>query len=453
MPLYVFGQYDYYNDPNLNISLDDDDVLDYRNPSYDGFDTGGSTNPYDQYRGDLESYISRRNVVRTLTGEGPTEADLQAQNMLSRIDMYDIDPDLANDPSLWGGTTMEDNLTTFSPTASNPFDSTPVQQQGFTTGQYENGLSGLYPTKLPDTSNGIEDIAIDFTSCIASIYAVNLIKIPIRAVQKILSSIGQGVGDMAVGSGFWTLGTGSLAAAPIAEKRTVEDEKKVEETGVTLMGVQIFPAMQSVAFCAKNMLIAYITATVEKWVAEAFAGAATFVEDLQADFNDIMNIAFEEAIGEINVCVHLRATVDLSALANALRLKPAAPPNRCTFVFDQHAKFMLEGKVFDFDNFESMYLNPNNNVMGAFLAVDSVYNTKYNNYKEKHIIELNWGNGVLPWKDDKGRTVTPGQFVMSKIQKILNKNLDTLSFANEWDEVMFIITNQIIKTNLQDAFN
>ncbi len=449
LPVLAYTQTPYadqINTGDYEFVTDNNPYNDYSNGDYQ------STN-LDSRRADLQGFVSRYETYMGLTGAEPSAEYLEAQALISRIDAYNISPDLANDTALWGDASLDESLDAFSGgNTANPLAYDPVQQGGFTTGGYEGGLSGLYPTKLPNEVN-MSNIAIEFTSCIAAMYATNLTKIPIRGVQKVLSSVGQGVADLVDGSGWWTIGTGGLAGAPVSSERTEEDDKKVEEIGPTLLGVQIIPPLNAMAFCAKNMLMAYVSATIIKFVNEGFNKAAIFVEDLESDINRITNIAFAEAIGEVNVCGHIGFTVELSALANALRTTSAAPPNRCTFVFDTRAQLMLEGKIFNYDSFENLYLNPNNNVMGAFLAVDSVYNTKQNNYKQEHLAQLDWGNGILPWKDDQGRTVTPGQFVAGKILKLINQDMETMSFANEWDEVMFILYNQIIKTNISDSLS
>ena len=93
-----------------------------------------------------------------------------------------------------------------------------------------------------------------------------------------------------------------------------------------------------------------------------------------------------------------------------------------------------------------MTSNPSGNTIGAYLLAQSKLDQVITERTDAAFAELNWSDGFLSWKDKDQKTVTPGSYIGLNTGKILGFSADRLVLADEFDEIVTALVNQLIKT-------
>jgi hypothetical protein len=127
-----------------------------------------------------------------------------------------------------------------------------------------------------------------------------------------------------------------------------------------------------------------------------------------------------------------------------------APSNRCTLVLDEDYKLMLKGESFSYNDFLHLSTNPSNNALGGTLLVNSVANAKQEILEKKYTVELDWSRGVWNWTDSTGKITSPGQMITENLFNKLKLPSDNLILADDYDQIMLMISNQLVKKVIND---
>lgn len=316
-----------------------------------------------------------------------------------------------------------------------------------------SGVSTLYPNGVPGDFN-IESFGVDFASCVAGLMAAEALKSGINVLDMLSRTIGNAISDVIKGASqlpfFAAIGlTGKLLGTG---NETIETEQEVDESGVDLLKIKMIPASDSIAFCLRNVFIAKLTGSISKWIDSGANKAAIYVEDFETVLNDIAQLSFEQAIGEVNVCANIRSSVDVSALTSWLKMnRGEVISNRCTLVFDREYDLMLRGGAFNLRDFEELAANPNNNILGATLLVNSAAESKNEILEKKYSAELGWTKGFWNWTDDSGKITSPGEMVTQNVLDKLKLPSDNLLLTDDYDQIMLMISNQLIKKIINDG--
>ncbi len=252
-------------------------------------------------------------------------------------------------------------------------------------------------------------------------------------------------------------------AANLAKKGFAVFAKKVSATLVNATMVPVYipglenkevgtlgglgPSEDGIGYCIANSIIQYISDSTIDWINSGFEGNPVFVDDPTRIFKDLRDDTintFLSEFGEGILCEDFSMRVKL-----ALVTKERPKKNfKCTYeMVDANIRNMKENGVFTFEGWDEITQNPQNNQIGAFLSLDSellkLKATREGNLNQ----ELTWGSGYLPWKDkdNKNRTVTPGKVVQSSIEKNLQLKSDRLVLADEFDEVIDALADQLMR--------
>lgn len=207
------------------------------------------------------------------------------------------------------------------------------------------------------------------------------------------------------------------------------------------------PSEDSIGYCIVNSIIQYISDATIDWINGGFQGNPVFVDDPTRIFKDLRDDTintFLSEFGEGILCEDFSVRVRL-----ALVTKERPKKNyKCTYdMVDANIRNMKENGVFTFEGWDEITQNPQNNQIGAFLSLDSEL-LKLKATREGQLSqELDWGSGFLPWKDkdNKNNTVTPGKMIQSFTEKKLELKSDRLVLADEFDEVIDALADQLMR--------
>ena len=209
------------------------------------------------------------------------------------------------------------------------------------------------------------------------------------------------------------------------------------------------PGWDAIGYCLLNSIIQYISDATVDWINNGFNGNPVFVDDPSRILEDVAwdtITAYVDAIGKGILCENFSSKVTLAIVGN-FKSQRRVVPDRCTL---QEAvanidRFM-SGADFSFEVLDVVTSNPNNNVIGAYLLAESRLGDLTATRQDGLKAELSWGDGFLSWKDDNGKTVTPGSYIGLNSGKALGLSMDRLVLADEFDEIVTALVNQLIKT-------
>ncbi len=266
------------------------------------------------------------------------------------------------------------------------------------------------------------------------------------------NTAGQCLGDLAASVlNNWFASFVTSGAADVAGSVTKPTLVPVYIPGLENKEVALYgkgPSLDSIGYCLTNALIQYISDATIAWIDNGFEGNPVFVDDPEAFFKSIKGDTFDaffDTFGDGILCKQFDLDVRL-ALLN--RVRPRRVFN-CTY---ERALTNLQTEPFSFEVFAKVTQNPMNNPIGAFLTIDSNYQRLVNSRQDVLQQQLTWNRGYLSWQDEENpsKTVTPGAVVASGFEKLTTLKSDRLILADEFDEIMGALINQLIKGTLNE---
>jgi len=231
---------------------------------------------------------------------------------------------------------------------------------------------------------------------------------------------------------------------------------RYKEVGLSLFGFPILPSWDSFAYCLANATIQYVSDSTIAWIRSGFEGKPAFVDNPTRLFEGLANYEAEnflEGLGDGFLCEPFQAQVVMDLVSNY-------QPNynrygKCNIGSGELESF-LNGTKFNYDTYFNVTQNPANNPMGAYLLAESEMRNRIQARVGPVKLELDWNKGYFSWKDEMGNNVSPGSAIQSQLEKTLGLPKDRLVLADEFDEVISELVNQLIKVALTEtlgAFN
>jgi len=300
----------------------------------------------------------------------------------------------------------------------------------------KNGILPTTSNPPRSTEGGVQMVATDVSSCITSVMAAGLTKLAGEVLGKA------------------TGGIVSLQEVPVNPTALTN-----VEVGYSILGVPILPGVNSIAYCLVNATIAGIADSTIVWIQSGFEGKPAFVDDPTKLFQDIAEYelsGFLENLGGGFLCEQFEPYVKLG-LVNSYT-EGYSTQGRCTLDQVQgNIDSFLSGDSFDYDTWFSMTQNPANNPYGSYLMAKDQAQNEIEAGIGPLKLELEWGNGFLPWKGAKGtvnegKTITTGQMIEAQLQEHLGIVPERLVLAEKFDQVVSELVNQLIKTALNETF-
>ena len=207
------------------------------------------------------------------------------------------------------------------------------------------------------------------------------------------------------------------------------------------------PSEDGIAYCLVNSLIKAIADSTIDWINSGFKGNPVFVDDPSRLFKDLAEDtlnSFINSFGDGILCKDFSAEIKLALITKE---RPRRVYN-CTYDdAKENIKRLKEDGVFTFSAWDEVTRNPQNNKTGAFLTLDSNFLAIKQDRETGLEKEIGWGSGFLPWKDknDPNRTISPGTAIQNWTEQKLNLADNRLVLADEFDEVIDALVDQLIK--------
>lgn len=271
------------------------------------------------------------------------------------------------------------------------------------------------------------------------------------AVGNVLANILGGAIGSAINSGISAVGGIVNQEVPVGEATV-----RAATTGLTIRGIPVTPSWDGVATCIVNAAIRYISDSTIAWIRSGFQGNPVFVDDPGQLFQDIADTELNSLLATIDangvLCEPFKIGVQ-NALVNNRTNNNYAIRGKCTFddIINNSEDF-LNGD-FSLSAWEAYTQVPSNNPIGSYLMAEREYSNRVQAKAGLVSLELDWGNGFFSWKDkdDPTKTVTPGKVIETQLAQRLGLDENKLVVADEFDEVITELVNELIKIALTET--
>lgn len=231
----------------------------------------------------------------------------------------------------------------------------------------------------------------------------------------------------------------------------------------------------SIGFCLANATIQYLTQSTVNWINSGFEGNPTFVDNPGQFFQDMADIELGTFINEISsdvgvgfLCSGVAPKVRIAIVNDYLKQngnKAFKDKYKCSF---DKMGTNLEAFVNNYSNgginaFVELVYNPASSPSGAYLAAQEELGGRIAKKQGQGQFELR-ATDFLNYKkcdevsDVKTRkikkvnckTYTPGQLIEEAANSAINSPRNRLEIADEFDEIVGALVNQLIKAALSE---
>ena len=354
---------------------------------------------------------------------------------------------------------------------------------------------------IKDSSQQVEDSSVgEVASCA---FGATLGTAVSAALQQAATKI---LAEFAIRTGINK--TTSFVKVPVLDNAVIREQQRTnniagnlegKETGLSIFGIPILPSWDAIGYCIVNTMIRYISESTIRWINSGFRGNPAFIENFDQFFADLANrevaIFLSEVASTDLLCGDLQVDVQRSILdrynsnylSGGSRTGSASGYGSCTF--DQRTYTPQGGGITSDGGGSqaggsgvtnggggtqislaayssgdtstaitggwealSMLARPENNIIGATIQANRALDAQIADVTESvrtQVVDVNGGN--LSSKDSRGNIVTPGAIIEQRLNNQLDLPSDRLILADEFNEVVTQLINQLIKIALDET--
>lgn len=274
-------------------------------------------------------------------------------------------------------------------------------------------------------------------------------------------SVGSVLGNImasAVGNAFSEIGSMITGIAPV-ETPTKDVAQRIKNTGPTipLTGIPIGASTDAIAWCFVNSIIRYLSDSVIMWIRSGFQGSPLFVDDPAGMFQSIADYEAATFLNELTdgaICSPWEIEVRLGLINGYANRAGYRNRRYCSLEqINNNLDSFLSGNMFDIDTFYNMTQFNENNPIGLGFELESDLMSRIASRQGATERELGWTQGWLNIRDSQtGKITTPGRVIQSHLESSMNLPKGRLALADEFDEVMTELINELVKVAVNELF-
>lgn len=270
--------------------------------------------------------------------------------------------------------------------------------------------------------------------------------------SKTAASMGTCLGTSGVTNFIKTSIAGLVGSVVTLEVPTADNSIRGKEVG-TLGTAYI--SWDSLGYCAINSIIEALGAATVNWINGGFQGNPVFVDNPTQFFADIADIEAGGFLNEVSngfLCSPIKNVVRLNlATRYNNSISPYGP--QCTFTgVSGNLEQFMSGETFSWDDWYSYTQFSANNPYGATLNGSIELDRRIAQSLGVQSTLLDWGRGFLSFKDpNTGKISSPGAIVEGQINQRLFNGESRLNIADEFDEIVNALVNQLIKVAINEV--
>lgn len=210
-----------------------------------------------------------------------------------------------------------------------------------------------------------------------------------------------------------------------------------------------------VGWCMVNALIESIGAATVAWINGGFQGNPVFIEDPEMFFAQIADQQAGAFLAELSngfLCGPIQNIVRVNLAENYN--SQFSPYGSCTFsaISGNLEQFMSGQGGFNWVDWQTYTQNPQNNPFGATIAGQIELDRRISSAVGVQSTVASWGSGFLSSRDpETGKITSPGTVIEKQVNERLGSGQRRLEMADEFDEVVNALVNQLIKIAISEA--
>lgn len=233
-----------------------------------------------------------------------------------------------------------------------------------------------------------------------------------------------------------------------------DSQQRAKESGISIAGVPVLPSWDQVGWCAVNSVIESIGAATVQWINTGFQGNPAFVQDPEQFFADVADIQAGIFLNQVSsglLCTPIKNWVRISLATSYNSSINYAPQCSFTDISGNLEQFM-SGETFSWTDWLSYTQNPYNNPYGATIYSQIEIDKRIANALGTQSTLLQWSGGFLSKKDpETGKITSPGSVIQEQLNQRLFSGQKRLEIADEFDEVVTALVNQLIKIAVSEV--
>jgi hypothetical protein len=251
-----------------------------------------------------------------------------------------------------------------------------------------------------------------------------------------------------------------------------------KELGVSFFGITIpgFTLDSIMIMIARRLIEELADSTIE-WINTGFEGSPTFAVDPGQYFQDVGDRVAGQFITDLGLgglCSPFRLNIQNSLTTSYKENRNQEISCTISDVVNNVEGF-LDGDFVSggWEGLRHLALNPTSNPYGALLQAEQELNIELENALLQEELQLNWGAGFLSTREcikygelppellgnanseapclEYGPTKTPGTLIEGQVQKVFGSEVDQLNLADEFDEILSALVDQLVNTVFNEA--
>ncbi len=310
----------------------------------------------------------------------------------------------------------------------NPPRATPVNENTLQPIQVNtNNQAGAALNGVQSQNGGSGNAASGISGCVLSGALANVVK---NYVSNLVSNaIGSVVGG---------------------EVPTADNAIRGKETG-TIVGI----SWDQIGYCAVNEIIAEIGRATVAWINSGFEGNPVFVDNPEQFFADIADIQAGNFLNEVSngfLCSPIKNIVRVN-LATRYNSSVSPYQSQCTFSsVSGNVEQFMSGETFSWEDWYSYTQVPSNSAYGATIQGNIELDSRIAQSLGVQSKLLDWGRGFLSFTDpETGKVSSPGSIVEGQLNQRLFSGESRLQLADEFDEIVTALVNQLVKVAISEV--
>lgn len=208
-------------------------------------------------------------------------------------------------------------------------------------------------------------------------------------------------------------------------------------------------------WCMINSLIESIGAATVQWINGGFQGKPVFVDDPEQFFADIADMQAGAFLNELSsgfLCSPIKNIVRVNLAHSYNSSVSPYGQQSCSFTaISGNLEQFMAGDTFSWADWNSYTQNPQNNPYGATLGGQIELDRRIAQSLGIQSTLLDWSAGILSFKDpETGKITSIGSVVQTQLNERLGSGQRRLEIADEFDEVVNALVNQLIKVAINE---
>lgn len=219
--------------------------------------------------------------------------------------------------------------------------------------------------------------------------------------------------------------------------------------------------LDTVAFTLANQALNTMASDVIDWINSGFDGNPAFISDLDGYLDNIGDQVFSDFIEGTSLeflCSPFELPIKLaisSRYGNSFRNRVDCTIDDVVANIEDFTENFGEG---GWDAWYELTQNPQNNIFGVYLETEIELSKRIAERQGEERQKLNWGEGFLSKEVCEGegedrdcKIVTPGSVIEEQLNNTISSGQDRLEVADELNEIVSALANQLISQTLSGA--